>query len=761
MKKAIPSLLGLLFFLYSGTTAIGQSSSGQLNLIPYPKQMDVQQSSSAFNAQKLLYYTTDSKLFGDAEQYLKQHIFTGNQWNKSAQKNANIQLIRDNNIVPEGYNLNIDEKGIQIKASTQAGAFYALQTLKQMSALSESSISKTFPYIKIKDAPTYQWRGVELDVARHFFSKDYLFKFIDLLALYKFNKLHLHLTDDQGWRIEIKRYPKLTQEGAWRSYNNQDSACFVKAKDNPDFNLPKEHIRIKDGKEEYGGYYTQDDIREIIKYAATRSVEIIPEIDMPGHMMIATKAYPELLLDGASSGWGTQFSVPICPCKESAYTFTQNVLQEVIDLFPSKYIHIGADEVEKTSWKASPLCQQLMKEEGIAHLEDLQSYFVGRINTFIRKNNKVAIGWDEILEGKSDPSMTVMYWRGWVKDAPQKAIERNHPVIMTPTNPLYFDYLPNKSSLESVYKLNVVPADIPADKISLIQGAQANIWTEMIPSKERLEFMILPRLSALAERVWTDTTLFESYEKRLINHYGIWNTMQLNYRLPDLTGFSEEQVIVDGTSVLRVDNPLPGAQVHYTLDGAVPAKDSPVLNNELKVTTPGKVRFATVAANGAKSEIYTVNFKKDDWKQAAEVKPEELKQGLTADFFAGTFPTSQKMTGNIVRTEVLANVHISDTVKMASFGTKIRGYIRVPKQAVYNFYLTCDDGGILKIDNQLVIDNDGQHSAVVKSGQIALKEGFHAFAIDFIEAGGGFTLKLDYSEDGGEVKPVPDKWFYH
>jgi hexosaminidase len=748
----------ILILLAINLSASAQVSK-QLNLIPYPKNIEVKQSFLALNKQQISYYSAGN-FFNETEHYLKNKLFPDSKWIKGSEGNANIQLVKDEGISVEGYNLNISEKGILLKASTATGAFYGVQTLKQMLALSPSKTNLQLPFVKINDAPAFEWRGVELDVARHFFSKAYVFKFIDLLALYKFNKLHLHLSDDQGWRIEIKRYPKLTEIGAWRTYNNQDSTCIAKSKFNPDFNIPKEHIRIKDGKEEYGGFYTQDDIKEIIKYAAERSIEVIPEIDMPGHMMIATKAYPELLLDGASSGWGSTFSVPICPCKESAYTFLENVLDEIVALFPSKYIHIGADEVEKSTWKNSPLCQKLMKEEGITDLENLQSYFVSRMNKFIRSKNKTTIAWDEILEGKSDSTITVMYWRGWAKDAVNTGTNRGHKIIMTPNNPMYFDYLPNSSTLETVYNFKVIPTDISADKFSLFKGAQANIWTEVIPSKERLEFMILPRLTALSERVWSNVGTFKDYEKRLVSHFSIWDKMNLNYRLPDLTGFMDQQLIIDGNTVLKVTNPLPSVKIHYTLDGSVPTRNSPILSSQQKFTKPVKVKFASISSSGAKSEIYVVDIKKDTWKTPEANDSNKLKPGLLANFYAGVFSNTKSISGDILRKETLRNVHISDTVKLPAFGAKIKGYIRIPKQGVYNFALTCDDGGVLKIANQMVVDNDGQHSPALKSGQIALKQGFFPFDIDFIEAGGGFTLELKYSEGGSEYKPIPNEWLY-
>ncbi|MGJ1225223.1 family 20 glycosylhydrolase [Sphingobacterium siyangense] len=760
MNKIFSTLL-LSCALYLPTLNFAQQKNALPQLIPFPQQLEAKPGLFQLKGQELGYYIDPALSSKSLSGWIDHSLFGKLNKKNVKQASATLQLIKNQGLSNEGYELIIDQKGVQIIAASEKGAFYGLQTIQQLYLLSGTTAKIALPYLTVKDEPAFQWRGVELDVARHFFPKDYIYKFIDLLATYKFNKFHLHLTDDQGWRIEIKKYPKLTEQGAWRTYNNQDSACFVKAKENPDFNLPKELIRTTNGKEEYGGFYTQQDIRDIVAYASSRQIEIIPEIDMPGHMMVATKAYPELLLDSQSAGWGKQFSVPISPWKESSYTFVENVLSEIIELFPSHYIHIGADEVEKDSWSKSAAAQAFMKEKQITNLHDLQGYFVKRVNNFIRSKNKQSIGWDEILDGSSDTSMMVMYWRGWVKNAPMEAVNRGHRVVMTPTNPLYFDYLPNSSSLDAVYNMSVVPSDISSQKAHLIQGAQANIWTEMIPSTARLEFMILPRLSALSERVWTNKSLYDSYRNRVIAHFGLWNKMGLRYRMPDLNGFAETQVIVDGQSTLKVSNELPQNPIHYTTDGSLPTKQSAVLNGSLVVKKEGPIRFATISPSGAKSELYQVDFKNDTWKKGIKVDESTVVPGLTATFFNGTFTNTSAISGPEVRQEVINNVALSDTIKMPSFGAKIRGYLYVKEKGIYNFYFTCDDGGVLRIHDQLVVDNDGQHAPIMKSGQIALEAGYHPIAVDFLEAGGGFTLKLQYNVNDSKVIDIPKASFFH
>ena len=377
---------------------------------------------------------------------------------------------------------------ITLKAGQPAGMFRAIQTIRQLLPVhiekpAKPVASLTLPAVTIQDQPAYAWRGMHLDVSRHFYSIDYLKTFIDRLALYKFNTFHLHLTDDQGWRIEIKAYPKLTSIGGWRTFNNQDSVVLKRAVTNPDFDLPKQFIRQQDGQTQYGGFYTQTQMRDLIAYAAARHIDIVPEIDMPGHLSAAIKAYPFLSCTG-QDGWGKTFSVPVCPCNEPTYTFMETVLSEIIALFPSQYVHIGADEVEKSTWAKTPACLELMKREKLNNVEELQSYFVHRIEQFVQSKGKKLMVWDDALEGGLKPSSTVMYWRSWVKNAPQKAAQNGNNVVMTPVSHLYFDSQPNIQSVENVYNLPVVPEGIPASQTGQFSGRAGQHLDGIHPDRE-------------------------------------------------------------------------------------------------------------------------------------------------------------------------------------------------------------------------------------------------------------------------------------
>ncbi|WP_332368893.1 beta-N-acetylhexosaminidase [Spirosoma telluris] len=436
----------LLLVLFVTLTVRAQDVAERYALIPYPTSLIPASGEFTVTAQTAL-VVQDSR-FGNEARQLEALLKPGlGKRLPSKGTGSKIVLQHDASITnPEGYDLTITPQQVTLKASQPVGMFRAVQTIRQLLPVTIEKTEKplasiTLPAVHIHDQPAYAWRGMHLDVSRHFYSIDYLQKFIDRLALYKFNKFHLHLTDDQGWRLEIKAYPKLTSEGAWRTFNNQDSVVLKRAVTNPDFDLPKQFIRQQNGQTQYGGFYTQAQMRDLIAYAAARHIEIIPEIDMPGHLSAAIKAYPFLSCIG-QPGMGKTFSVPICPCNEPTYTFMEGVLSEVIALFPSPYVHIGADEVEKSTWAQSVACQELMKRENIKNVEELQSYFVHRIEKFVQSKGKKLMVWDDALEGGLKPSTAVMYWRSWVKDAPFKAAQNGNDVVMTPVSNLYFDSPP-------------------------------------------------------------------------------------------------------------------------------------------------------------------------------------------------------------------------------------------------------------------------------------------------------------------------------
>ncbi|MGC4103882.1 family 20 glycosylhydrolase [Ferruginibacter sp.] len=675
-----------------------------------------------------------------------------------------INLVQDPAVTaPEGYQLHITNQHITISAATATGMFRAIQTVRQLLPVATEKNNKHFstslslPSLDINDAPAFAWRGMHLDVSRHFFSIDYLKKMLDLMTLYKFNKFHLHLTDDQGWRIEIKKYPLLTEEGAWRSFNNQDSACMLKAKDNPDFEIDKKHIVQRNGKTMYGGFYTQQQMKDIVAYAAARHIDIVPEIDMPGHMMAAINSYKYLSCDGTSA-FGELFSIPVCPCLPTTFAFAKDVYTEIMDIFPGEYIHIGGDEVDRKFWEASPECKTLMQKEGLKSTAELQSYFIRQMEQFFNSKGRKLIGWDEILEGGVSKTAAIMYWRTWVPQAPLIAARNGNAVIMTPGNPLYFNEQPDKNSLAAVYNYNPVPAGLNQPDEKNIMGAQANMWAEQIPSEARADYIMMPRMQALAENLWSSDHNYAAFLQRLQQQYARLDLLEAKYRLPDLPLM--EQYAFTEKATLKVERPLYNTVIRYTLDSTLPNVRSSVLTQPLQIKKTSLVRLAVFKTDGTRGDVYDVQYVQ---QQPAQPVVSIVKDGLTCNWIKASFASAALLAKETTPqgSTIVENILVPKEAEAPAFGLQYRGYIDVPEESTYSFYLTCDDGGILNIAGREVVNNDGMHAPKEKNGQVILQKGLHAFKLDFVEGGGGYTLQLRYSKNGEAPKPVPAAWFKH
>lgn len=560
-----------------------------ISIIPAPAKMEVLNGSFTLNPSTKLVLKDEGKFSNEVEflQITLVHAL-GSQISEEG-NGSELELVFDSQIQPAGaYQLDVNTDKVALKAGDPTGMFYAIETLRQLlpSDLEGSKTSGeiSIPTIKIEDQPTLEWRGMHLDVSRHFFSIEYLHRYVDLLALYKMNKFHLHLTDDQGWRIEIKNYPELTEKSAWRTFNNQDSVCMEKAVEDPRFNFEQKHLREVDGQTQYGGFYTQEELRELVAYAQSRHIEIIPEIDMPGHMMAAIQVYPELACTN-SAGWGKVFSTPLCPGKEGVYTFVENVLTEVMDIFPSKFVHIGADEVEKSTWEKSQECKTLMAAEGIDDVEELQTYFVERVTDFLKSKGKEVIVWDDALNSGIDSTLHVMYWRSWAAAVPEKIAANGNPMILVPGNPLYFSRLDAK--MYPIYHMPLYGPKFPVEKANLIQGMQAALWSETVPSEALADAIIFPKMLALAERAWSTPEVhdWESFKVRLQTHLKRLDALGVKYSyevtkelIPFMNVDTEKQQIG-----ITLDSELSNPEIHYTLDGSVPTMESPTYEGEFFV----------------------------------------------------------------------------------------------------------------------------------------------------------------------------------
>lgn len=664
------------------------------------------------------------------------------------------------------YTLDVSSGKVQIKGNTYGGVISGIESLRQLlpaeieSPEVVSDIIWSVPAIQITDAPRFGWRGLMLDVSRHFYTKEEVKELLDMMALYKLNKFHWHLTDDQGWRVEIKRYPLLTEKGAWRTFNNHDRECMrlAKVQDNPDYEIPAEKLRITQGDTLYGGFYTQNDIKEIVEYAGVRGIDVIPEIDMPGHMLAAVSNYAGVSCFN-QTGWGTTFSSPVCPGKDSALEFCKNVYSEIIPLFPYKYIHLGADEVEKTNWKKCPDCQKRMKDNGLKTEEELQAWFVHDMEKFFNENGKEMIGWDEILEGGLSPTATIMWWRSWHPQSVPDATAQGNHAIMSPNTNFYFDYQQDKNSLPGVYNFNPMLESLNDAQKALILGMQANLWCEYIPSFERAQYMIMPRMMALSEQAWSDPSVksWDGFTERLVKQFPRLNIMGVNYRMPDLEGFNNTNAFI-GEGNVMITCLDPSVEIHYTTDGSIPTLESPRYTEPIKVTETTDFTFRTFRPNGKKGDIVKTRYIKSEYAPAAEATPS--KKGLQAvwhEFKGNKCADIEKAPVN--GTYEISEVTIPAEVK-GNIGLVISGYFNAPEDAIYTFNLISDDGSTLTIDGEQVVDNDGPHSVREVTGQKALAKGLHPIQVKYFDNNGGMLQLKVMTADGKEIPVNADMFAY-
>ncbi|MET0759960.1 MAG: glycoside hydrolase family 20 protein, partial [Flavobacterium sp.] len=568
-------------------------AQNQLPLIPQPKELKRDVGNFVLNENtKIIVSSSEFKnevaLFN---QFLKTNYGFELQTltnSKSPKNTIGIQKKGSGSETSERYQLNVTPTQIQIVSDGNPGIFYAFQTLMQLLPI-EKKEELLIPCLEIKDEPKYQWRGMHLDVARHIFPTAFIKKYIDYMTMYKMNTFHWHLTEDQGWRIEIKKYPKLTEVGAWRK------GSIVGHFRDQKFDT----IR-------YGGFYSQEAIKEVVAYAKERHITVVPEIEMPGHSQAALAAYPELSCTGGpfevATKWGILEDV-YCP-KEETFQFLENVLTEVMDLFPSEYIHIGGDESPKKRWKNCSHCQALIKSEGLKDEHELQSYFIKRMGKFVNSKGRKIIGWDEILEGGLAPNAAVMSWRG-IKGG-IAAAKQKHYVVMTPSSHCYFDHFQGEpkyepiaiggfSPIEKVYSYDPTPAELSPEEAKYILGAQGNVWTEYINNPENVEYMTMPRMAALAEVVWgtSNPNNYKDFRSRLIEHFTLLDKIGVNYSKAIYGITTRVTASTNGKGVLfALSSAFNNSGIHYTIDGTNPTINSKKYSDAIAIEKSTTIKAA-------------------------------------------------------------------------------------------------------------------------------------------------------------------------
>ena len=607
-KKLLTGALAAMAFLLPSTAA-GQTAD--FNIIPRPQQVNVSNDAPfTLSAKTVISLGTNNQEMKRNANMLASYIeqATGIRPTVGKSKNGTaIVLTIDKTIAnAEGYKLDADAKQIRIAGASAAGVFYGIQTLRKSLPLVNGKASKvSIPAVHITDAPRFAYRGTHLDVSRHFVTADSVRQFIDMLALHNINRFHWHLTDDQGWRIEIKKYPLLTQIGSKRAQTviGHNSGKY-------------------DGKP-YSGFYTQKQIRDIVKYAADRYITIVPEIDLPGHMQAALAAYPDMGCTGGPyevwQKWGVSDNV-LCAGNDKTLTFIDNVLKEITQLFPSKYIHVGGDECPKTQWQKCPKCQARIKalnleaKDGHSAEERLQSYIITHASNYLKSLGRNTIGWDEILEGGLAEGATVMSWRG--ESGGIAAAKQHHDVVMTPNSYLYFDYYQSLDKanepiaiggylpLETVYSYEPMPKELTADEARHIIGVQANIWTEYMPTFKQMQYMALPRLAALSEVQWSQPALkdYNSFTNRLTEFTHMYDHLGYNYA----KHLYNVAIHVDSDNkwreILIHMTTAGNAEIRYTLDGTEPTVNSTLYTGAIVLQKSAKIRAAAFR-DGKRSSV--------------------------------------------------------------------------------------------------------------------------------------------------------------
>ncbi|MEE9440198.1 MAG: family 20 glycosylhydrolase [Saprospiraceae bacterium] len=727
-----------------------------LSVIPQPQSIQLCEGEFVIDSETLILHKGD---LTNAATYLRDNLFpsmTIVEGNGNISKHITLKII--DNINSEGYILNVTDDSISIKGD-EAGVFYGVQTLIQL--LKNKGDNIIVPIVKIADSPRFGWRGMHLDVSRHFFDKELVKDYIDILAKHKLNVFHWHLTDDHGWRIEIDKYPKLTTLGAWRKGTGLEVPW--------NYNVEG----TEEGKPKYGGYYTKEDIKEVLAYAAERYVTVVPEIELPAHSWGALHAYPNLSCTGKDWQMGKEwsFSDPFCAGNEETFVFFENVLSEVIDLFPSEYIHIGGDEAQKTRWQECDKCQSRIKQEGLHDEEQLQSYFIKRIEKIVTAKGRKIIGWDEILEGGLAPNAAVMSWRGEAGGI--KAAQLNHNVVMASSKYLYFNSAQFDPKIEEVqrntivkiddvYNYDPIPSILNNDQREFIIGVEACIWTEFVYSESLLYSRLMPRLLALSETAWVHQehkNLFR-FKKKVQNHFQFLDNHNIDYFIVPPYSEGLHSFVKDQKSI-KLSSSFQGVDIRYTLDSTDPNINSKLYDSPIVIKDNTTIKAKHFLKSGKASPVFEKQFKKIKYQQAIEI--DDIEKGIIIDFLEGGISELSEFDEmkEMKESETVFQINIPEGMPKSKFGLRYHGYIEIETEGIYTFYTTSDDGSRLYINDNLVVDNDGLHGMEEKMGEIALKAGYHRLEVKYFEGEGGEGLIVEMKRPNSPKSNISKEFLYH
>jgi len=738
-------------------------------LVPAPAEMEVQPGRFPLRAGTLVRFSPGAAEVRSVAEYLADQVEAATgvalqlaelDADEQQRNMLVIKLEPKSALGPEGYTLTVQRDGVSLVAGTAQGLFYGVQTLRQLlqaetpAALSDRPSAAgawVLPCVRIADQPRYRWRGMLLDCGRHFMDKEFVKRCIDLLAFQKMNVLHWHLTEDQGWRLEIKKYPRLTEIGAWRTATR-------------DSEQPR-----RDGL--YGGFYSQADVREIVAYAQNRHVTIVPEIELPGHCLAALAAYPELSCTAGPFEVGTRWGVyedVYCAGNDETFRFLEDVLTEVMELFPSPYIHIGGDEVPKTRWRACPKCRARIVAEGLKDEHELQSYFIRRIERFLNEHGRRIVGWDEILEGGLAPNATVQSWRGMAGAI--AAATADHDVISSPTSHCYLDYPQGpeepdygwmgRTTLAQVYTFEPTPAGLTPEQAARVLGLEGNLWTEQAP-QIRAEWQLFPRLCAIAEIGWTPAAgrTWSDFQRRMQGQYPRLDALGVNYYITPPVLVTPETAFEDAVEVL-LDNPLGEGVVRYTLDGSAVGEQSQEYRGPFKLRASFVLRARTFLSPQRASNEAAYQFR--HLVPQPPVHTLKSDPGLAVAYYPGKWralPDFSTLKPEVIGTA--EQIDLTERGRDTEFALRFAGFISAPRDGRYTFYALSDDGARLWVGDELIVDNDRLHVAREGSGPVLLQAGLHPFVVEYFQAGGALQLDVLWQPPGGQKEPIPPDVLFH
>lgn len=739
--------IGFLFVaVVFSATVFGQTS--EINVLPQPVLIERGRGNFLLNKQtRIVAAHKDAKksaewisVILERETGLRLRVSVTDKPVNNAIKLLPVYIEKNLESSRGAYRIHIESNRVEIMAG-EVGFFYAGYTLSQILRRDDGR-NLTLPIARVTDFPRFPYRGMHLDVARHFMPVEFVKKYIDLMSQYKFNYFHWHLTEDQGWRIEIKKYPRLTEIGSKRSESHEGVYSTI----------------FKGDGRPVEGFYTQQQIRDVVAYARGRYITVIPEIELPGHASAALAAYPQFgckqdYIYEVKKTWGI-FKEVFCPT-DATFNFLEDVLDETIALFPdSPYIHIGGDEVLKDHWKESAFVQELKRRENLKDEHEVQSYFVRRIEKHINRRGKKMIGWDEILEGGLAPNATVMSWRGTKGGI--EAAKSKHDVIMTPTDFCYFDYgqgdpayeplnIGGYLPLDKVYSFEPVPKELSADEARFIIGGQANVWTEYLETPSAVEYMAFPRMLALSEVLWSqkEDRNFVDFQRRLNAVLPRLDKQNVNYRIPEPGGL---QNIVTTSERVSVDlTPAPLTRVHYTTDGTTPDERSTVYSKPIEVAlSDGEVKtLKTIVVNssGRKSSVYAATVVRG--KMLPAVEPSGRTPGVNYWLYV---PSNAHAQDTVPQTGESNSIGLQQFAQRIdpkqTFGVTFEGYLNMPVDGVYEFQIDSTWSRSLSIDGQQLIDEAGMKDRAVTSAIVPLRAGWHKINVHYDHGEGDMFFRL-------------------